>query len=281
MTKIQKLHTIVHANELKSICQPLEKLNITYFGHGRVDKQGRFFSLCNNPEFAHYYLGKNYENADIHLSDESKLGQYILWDNLELSGESDKLKQDGILFGLNHTFTLIENDSDGMQQYHFSTRINDRSFNQEYFRNLDLLKHFILYFKEQIASSKNFRDAYSEKFAINYNETACFNNKNHIPVNDEDIRKLFLQKIDAAEINDKTIFLTKNIIALRYQSVLTQREMDCLFHTILGKTAKLISAELGISHRTVEEYLASAKKKINVSNKSELIEKVMTDCIFS
>jgi DNA-binding CsgD family transcriptional regulator len=42
----------------------------------------------------------------------------------------------------------------------------------------------------------------------------------------------------------------------------------------MGKTAKASAQQLGLSPRTVESYLETVKHKFNVSNKSDLIEKI-------
>lgn len=51
------------------------------------------------------------------------------------------------------------------------------------------------------------------------------------------------------------------------------REMDCLKHILEGRTAKSTAKILGLSHRTVEQYLNNIKNKIGVKYKNELIEK--------
>lgn len=57
---------------------------------------------------------------------------------------------------------------------------------------------------------------------------------------------------------------------------LTQREVDCIQSLLKGFTAKQIGKNLGISRRTVENYLANTKNKLNVSTKAELIEKIIS-----
>lgn len=56
---------------------------------------------------------------------------------------------------------------------------------------------------------------------------------------------------------------------------LSPQLMQCAKLLIRGKTAKAIAAELNLSRRTVEYYLENIKVKLNVSNKSELIEKLI------
>lgn len=55
-------------------------------------------------------------------------------------------------------------------------------------------------------------------------------------------------------------------------SALTKREKECLDLTLNNFTAKEIAKELGLSHRTVEEYLSNLKRKFKVASKHELIK---------
>lgn len=59
------------------------------------------------------------------------------------------------------------------------------------------------------------------------------------------------------------------------QVYLSKREQECLRLTIKGYTAKRIARELGISNRTVEEYLNSIRIKTGSSSKLALIEMVL------
>jgi len=52
----------------------------------------------------------------------------------------------------------------------------------------------------------------------------------------------------------------------------TTREKNIALLLVRGKTAKAISQELYLSIRTVENYIASMKCKLNVMSKSELVE---------
>jgi DNA-binding CsgD family transcriptional regulator len=56
---------------------------------------------------------------------------------------------------------------------------------------------------------------------------------------------------------------------------LSKREIECLSLTARGKTAKQVGHELGISRRTVEEYLDNIKVKMGVYSKSQLIDKAI------
>lgn len=270
MKNINLHPTQAYANELADICRPLEKLNITYFGHAQVNDQGHFAALNNNPQFMHYYLSNNYYNADIHMAQES-LGNYVLWDNIELDGKSRKLFHEAMNFGVDHTFTIIEKNVNGMQYYHFASNTKDKSINQEYLRHLDLLKRFTCYFNEQVASSKNLRDAYSSTFSLAADSTGFIVSDSKIGSSEPTLRESFLQQINSQDTSSNNL---NSFIMRHYNLVLSKREIDCLTSTVFGKTAKLTADDLGISRRTVEEHLASIKVKLHVFSKTELIEKI-------
>lgn len=58
-------------------------------------------------------------------------------------------------------------------------------------------------------------------------------------------------------------------------NLLSDRELECLFYFLRGKTCKDIGKTLGLSHRTIEAYLAKIKLKFEVETKSQLIEKAI------
>lgn len=57
---------------------------------------------------------------------------------------------------------------------------------------------------------------------------------------------------------------------------LSERELECLFLQLHGKTAKEIAIILGLSKRTIESYVDNIKAKMGSQNKSELLIKAMT-----
>lgn len=76
-------------------------------------------------------------------------------------------------------------------------------------------------------------------------------------------------------LNDKKLhhhqYFSGMIIEHEY---FTKREKDILYLLVRGKTAKAIAAQLKLSARTVEAYLANLKLKMQVHNKTDLIDKV-------
>lgn len=56
-------------------------------------------------------------------------------------------------------------------------------------------------------------------------------------------------------------------------SLLTEREDECLFYILRGKTTKEVAKLLNISPRTVETHFNNIKQKLICSNRSQVIEK--------
>ena len=65
-----------------------------------------------------------------------------------------------------------------------------------------------------------------------------------------------------------------NVIQSSYKidmSIFTKRQMDIIYYLIRGRTAAEIAAQLKLSRRTVENYIAGIKDMLNVKTRSELI----------
>lgn len=62
--------------------------------------------------------------------------------------------------------------------------------------------------------------------------------------------------------------------------VLTQRQEECLFLLIRGKTTKQIANILNLSSRTVEDHIEKMKHELDCHSKSQLIEKAISAGFF-
>ncbi len=74
-----------------------------------------------------------------------------------------------------------------------------------------------------------------------------------------------------------------NKIRMNFKSkevILTKREYECLLHLSRGKTMKETAQKLQISSRTIESYLASARKKTGFIPRSKLIDTFLENLFF-
>lgn len=63
-----------------------------------------------------------------------------------------------------------------------------------------------------------------------------------------------------------------NLINMDEINTLSQREQDCLFYLVRGKTMKQIAIALSISWRTVEKHIENIKLKWKCENKAKIVE---------
>lgn len=251
-TQTSRHPVFTQSEDIAEICKPLQLLNINYFSHGHVDSNGQFTAICNNPQFADLYIKNKFYQADIHMSKE-RLGNIIIWDSLDWKGESKKLNEIATTFGINHTFSICESTANGFDYYNFSSNSISHSINQEFLRNLGLLKLFILNFRDKVFNSSLVK-AYDFKFKID-KENNLYNCDRF--KNDKSDRNKFLNMLNIkSDIN-------KN---------LTMRELEVLSWLQKGKTLDQIAAILNLSEITVKKHIARTKEKTGCINLFQLGE---------
>lgn len=260
MKNIADHPSIQHAQDFAALCKPLEKLNITYFSHARVDAAGEISGANNHPAFLEHYIQNEYFNIDVHVSESDLIQNYFLADNLTFCGESRKLQQAEIDHGIKHVFTIIEENSQASNYYHFATNHSNSSINQVYLNNVDLLELFIAYFKEQVNASKKLQRAYDIKFLIDDNKHFL------LATNDDEYhrgtaRKEFLKSIQF-----------NNRVEIANNEAFTLRELEVLFWLHYGKTSYDISRLLNLAEVTVNKHISRIKSKAQCFTQFQLGE---------
>jgi DNA-binding CsgD family transcriptional regulator len=256
--KISHHPSLLYEQEIAAICYPLQKLNISYFAHVKIDDKKRFSAISNNPTFAQHYLENKYYLADIHMVDQNKFGNFFVWDGIEFTGRSAQMCEEAGAFGIHHPFTIIQKNKDSIDYFHFASQSKDKQINQVYLANLDLLNLFISYFQENINQSKSLIRAYDFTFNLGFNPIAFEKDP------------AYWNKLEFKQILETSKKLDKLKIG---NAILSRRQSEILRFIIQGKTIKEIALVLGLSYRTVGHYFEAIKAKLNVSSKSELISK--------
>lgn len=259
---IQKHPTLLHTQDLKNLCKPLEHLGITVFSHLKVFNNNQLTVLCNHPESLVNYVRKKYYEADpcVNIHPEKvDIGEYLVWDAVNCLGKTKDMIQDSTNLNFRHVFTIIKKEINFTNFYHFGTNIPNSAINQLYINNLDLLDRFITYFNSQITLSKTLLQAYA--IPINSEQKTPFDlwdNDEHLACNFQEKRKLFLDSM-----------------SIESEPKLTLKEKNCAKLLIQGKTAKEIAIEFGLSYRTIEDRISSLKHKFHAKNKADLIVKFL------
>lgn len=267
LSKILKHPSILHAQEITAICAPLQKLNISYFSHVKINHDKKFSAISSHPQFVEHYLKNKFYKADIHMVDEKRFGNIFIWDGIQFSGESARMCREAGEFGIHNPFTIIDRNKNEINYYHFASKTHNKQINQIYLANLDLLKLFIARFHEMINQSKSLAKAYDLTFDTIATPKTSFED-NSISYD----RSGFIQCLTA----------DKNAPRLQIEDVLlSKRQSEILRLVLCGKTMKEISRILNLSERTIGHYFETVKLKLNVSSRSELFSKTMKNGIMS
>lgn|SRR3990167_423756 len=252
---LEKKHpTFTRTQEIKEICAPLYQLNITTFSHAKISPEGSML-INDNPRWMKIYYEKKYNQADFgnNIKTHPHLN-YILWDSIRFSGETETLMKDAAEHQKAHGFTIIKRQASDILVYTFGADQVNENINHFYLNNYDILESFIHYFHDQIDHSSLMKSA----------------------------KEFSLPSVDAGSTHESTL-LNSNFYEKRnkfYRSIgkkdhLTPRELACIPLLMKGYSAPEIAEKLNISFRTVESYFASLKNKMGARNKEELIIKLM------
>lgn len=266
--KINQHPVITSASELKNICKPLHHFNITYFSHVHIDNDKNFCAIGNNPGFIGSYFRKKYYNDDVHMANPNKFDNFVMWDALDLGGRSNTMHEEASVFGVKHTFTIIEKSSAGSDFYHFANNSMSKSINQVYLANMDLLKKFILYFKHTMHQAKDLARAYDIQFKIDDNASG------YIVKTDENLkqtnRSLFIQSVsnDILKPEEACILFHKDSAK---PIILAPQQMKCFKLLVAGLTAKEMAIKLNLSYRTINHYLDRLRKILGCRSSKEMI----------
>ena len=261
---INKHPSLLYHQEIESICQPLKKLNITYFAHVKRTNDKKFSGISSNPTFTEHYLKNKYFVSDIHNIDESIVGNHIVWDAIEFTDEGEKICIESSQLGVHSPFTIISQNPEGVDYYHFASGVRNKKINQIYLANIDLLYRFIDYFKDRVSQSRLLNQAYQfviDLKAISPIKMTPFDNESIIYDRCDFFQNTHLHK-------DTNKIVTNDI-------KLSKRQDEILQLIVHGKTIKEISKILQLSPRTIGHYFDTVKMKFDVSTRSELMTRII------
>ena len=263
ISQLIKQHpSMAWASEMAQVCKPLKSLGVTYFGHARIDKDGRLATNANHPTFLEHYYKHGYYNYDFHMGEQTKSQRYFLWDIVPRFGQTEILYNVAIEFGFSHTFTIIERENDEKNCYHFATKAGNTFMNDFYLQHIDLLEKFVSYFKDQLLINDRLNRAYQSICRVSTGKDGNYFIENNFPLTlDPENLSEYLKAIDSTSTTGVNPADTIH---------LTRREQQCAHYLLEGHTSKEIADQLHISARTVEVYFERLKKRFGSKNKIQL-----------
>jgi len=250
---------------IAEIIQPFQAFNIKFFVYVKIFPDGSRISLNNNVQWSKFFFENysKYVRGEIFetQNNTNKKTSHHLW---ILNKHQNQLLIDNEKeFGLDNGIDIIIPGKEYTEFFVFATDKYQKSINNFYINNFDILNQSIFYFKDK---GKEII-AQAEKSGLIYLPST----KKTISDNDNII-------IDKESILKK-ILPSRYYINNQYKNeYLTRSEYQCLKLIAKLKSAKEIANELKLSPRTVEVYINNIKEKFELHKKSDfsnVIDKFM------
>ncbi len=251
--------------QIDKIIEPLKKLfNVTFFSYAKFYWDLRVLSFTNNKEWIQYYdENKLYETpSDMPMP----VGKKFFLDH-EIDQNSEFYKHIMIplkeKFNVKQSLTYITYFNGAICSYSFGSDIEDPNFKYDLLQNEDYLKQFAIYFSESARklihqakpNAKKYQPDQIAQMSIFKALNQFFNRTKKLTQSLETVKRFYL---DGTADN---IYLTKS-------------EMKCLLEIIQGETYNDIATHLGLSVKTIHNYVENIKDKLDCKTKSEIIQSV-------
>jgi len=224
------------------------KSPLTYFQHCKVHADGSLSLVTSRPDWIKTVYQLNIRKAYSHINPEyiDKSNYWFLWDHNLFDAPLALARNE---FNIANGICFLERSHDCYYMTAFGTNNTITNALDFYLNQFDTLRNFIQHFRTTQS------DLLSEL----------------------DHKRIILDK--PAQDPNKDILLldhkkhTKRIPVVfgERTSYITPQELECIKRLPLGKTAKDISFDLKISHRTVEGYFTRVMTRVGCRNKRDLI----------
>lgn len=253
---------LTSANDVREICQPLfDLLKLNYFSFSRIYSNEERVRLCTNSTVTeNYYKDRWYECAAFERSPSLYYDGYFLWSHsteCKLDTFKKHLRES---FKIQDIFSVIKTYENYMEVYDFATDNNGVNLGSVCFQQLGIFERFIQYFN--IQASSLIHKAIKEKFKLPLEDGIFFSN---------DASGLQLDS-KTKEFHKLTQPHQLSLVSEHGETLLSERETECLVNVIKGKTAKQIAQLLNISYRTVETHITNIKNKSGYNSINKLVE---------
>jgi len=233
-----ELHTDVQAISSSF----LEEFSLGIMNMIRVDKEGRSTYLCDNFHWLKNYLDNRYpdvgaceNNSDLNGSD------HFLWSSF--SDDDPVVIDSRKFFSLQHGITMVErNDNGTVDYFNYGVTNSNPGEKDRLTRMIPDLQRF----------QKMFYDK-GEKLFTQANENAYL-----------------LRPLESLEGINKKVPKRFHLGPQFSYQYLTDKELQCLYWLIRGKTLPEISIILAMSERTAEKHIENVKRKLNCHTQCEI-----------
>ncbi len=241
--------SIASGDDIRAICKPLfEKTDINFFIYCRFYDDGTLVSFPSNTKWHKHFMEKEYFSNKLRM----KEGLHLWAAQKQYSLANVEAREN---FDIDNKFEIVERGLNYYDVFGFASSKGQNGIIDYYINNIDYLKKFGLYFKNQAEKLIKKANKIENRLIIRHQIINCDGS--------EEIKYLddfMLNRIKRYYVN------TKNTADL----YLTNREAQILLYTLQQRSALEIGELLNISSKTVEAYLSISKEKLGCSSRAEL-----------
>lgn len=224
------------ANDVNALCHNFfSSLNINFFDYVRYYSDHSYVGLVSDGAWVENFFKNNFK-----VGSTLKNSGVHLWQSYRSNLLIETARND---YQHDHGISIFNQGHGYIEYFEFAAPSNNTAILSTYLNNIQLFKNFGHWF---LYTAKKLLDQVEKSPII-------------IPSN---MQGNLVENPSTNSINF-TNATFKNI---------SPREKQCIEDYLLGNTAKETARKLNLSHRTVEDYLATAKKKLGIHTKRELIK---------
>lgn len=260
---IQKKHVAINSSSfIQEICSDLfKRFGVSYFNYSRFNKDFSHTSLSSDGDWANFFYSEDYKNKFLYnenLFEQLDGFSYILWASFPENRLIQNLRE---YYGYDHGIIIIEYNETHNDYYSFAGYKNNPLILNFFINNLDLLRSFIYYFKEQ--GRDIIKEANNDKIILPNNlskdennpfdmDNYCYNRK----IVESYLLNMKVKKYYLGAPDEK--------------NYLTNKEYVCARDYICGFSSKEIALSHGMSFRTVQTHIESVMQKLQCNSRRSL-----------
>lgn len=248
--EISKYPLYEWGSEMKQICEKLFQVSPIVFVHYiRAYKDGTQACLCSNANWLEHYFKKDYHKLSAFRSFNGDCNEMYLITS-ELKRSQPIIKDATERFRIGPGIAIVSSTNNWTETVLFCSDIDYENPYQYLFNHLDILKKFILFFKDQGHSL--LKDACTNKIIL---PPVSFDLNNAVAEKD----------YQDTQFPTKRYYINNDIY-------LTCKEVACLHYLSEGNSCKEIAQILHNSTRTITTHIENIKTKLDVKKTVTIVD---------
>jgi DNA-binding CsgD family transcriptional regulator len=242
-------------DKVRRFVDPLEQaFGINHFWYYKISHSGNYTYFGTHAKWSEFCFDKAMLKHFSCLRDPQIIPQGISF--MKANADQDfkeVLDNAWNRFNINFTINVVERKKEGIEAFGFATKFNDPLAEQRLINEFSLLRFFITEFKKAHTKLFDIMDSHQINLPKYFGQT-------------------FYERPKMVDFSPNREYFLKKMGFMPF-TTLTPKEKEILTFIARGFPASFIAKSLNLSRRTVENYIANIKTKLNCNSKVELIQK--------